>query len=156
MEGRPVAAPSALAIILHRLVDQVRVWQCNDRVHAGSEQSRAQADLDDLTLCVLGQYPVTDLEWPVDQNGDRTEEVGDGVLSCESKSETGDTYSSDEGGEVEVQRVGDEDRTKYNDEEAQHALKRADQSLLRTIQFIIIIPPVDDSPDQLDLLQSPG
>jgi len=154
VEGRPVAAPSALTIILHRLADQVRVWQCNDRVQASSEQSRAQADFYDLSLCVLGQYPVTDLEWPVDQNGDRTEEVGDGVLSCESKSETGDTHSSHEGGEVEVQRVGDEDRTKYNDEEAQHALKRADQCLLRTIQFIII-PPVDDSPDQLDLLQSP-
>ena len=61
VEGRPVAAPSALAIILHRLADQVRVWQCNDRVQAGSEQSRAQADLDDITLIVLAQV-VPDVE----------------------------------------------------------------------------------------------
>jgi len=50
-------------------IREARTRLAQTEARQAAAQSRAQADLDDLTLCVLGHYPVTDLEWPVEQNG---------------------------------------------------------------------------------------
>ena len=113
------AAAFAQRVVGNRRVAQKGIGDIDQLLREGTDTGAAEGNAFDDAFDAVGLHPVANFKGLVEQDNHTAEDVGEGVLGCESNSEGADTERSDEGADVIVPFAGYGDEGQHNNNHAE-------------------------------------